>query len=73
MRQLLLDISAENPQTFDTFVTGQNLELLQRLRDVSSERAQNTLSDRFIYVWANAAPASHICCTRSPMPLKACA
>lgn len=61
MRQLLLDISAENPQTFDTFVTGQNLELLQRLRDASSERAQNTLSDRFIYIWATAgAGKSHL-------------
>jgi len=73
MRQLLLDISAENPQTFDTFVTGQNLELLQRLRDVSSERAQNTLSDRFIYVWANARRQVTSVARGRQCPLKACA
>lgn len=51
MRQLLLDLSAQQPPTFDTFVTGQNAELLQRLQDIASAQAQPTLNDRFIYLW----------------------
>jgi len=51
MRQLLLDLSAQQPPTFDTFVTGQNAELLQRLQDIAAAHAQPTLNDRFIYLW----------------------
>ncbi|MCW5297559.1 DnaA regulatory inactivator Hda [Herbaspirillum lusitanum] len=51
MRQLLLDLSAQQPPTFDTFVTGQNAELLQRLQDIAAGQAQPTLNDRFIYLW----------------------
>ncbi|WP_034295390.1 DnaA regulatory inactivator Hda [Herbaspirillum sp. RV1423] len=51
MRQLLLDLSAQQPPTFDTFVTGRNAELLQRLHDIASANAQPTLNDRFIYLW----------------------
>jgi len=49
MRQLLLDLSAQQAPTFDTFVTGQNAELLQRLQGIAA--APPTLSDRFIYLW----------------------
>ena len=51
MRQLLLDLSAQQPPTFDTFVTGQNAELLQRLQDIAAAHAQPPLNDRFIYLW----------------------
>ena len=51
MRQLLLDLSAQQPPTFDTFVTGQNAELLQRLQNIAAAHAQPTLNDRFIYLW----------------------
>lgn len=54
MRQLLLDLSAQQPPTFDTFVTGQHAELLQRLQDIASAQAQPTLNDRFIYLWGEA-------------------
>jgi DnaA family protein len=50
MKQLLLDLGAEKPQTLDTFVIGQNVELLQRLRQLS-ERADALPSDRFVYLW----------------------
>ena len=50
MRQLLLDLGAEKPQTIDTFVVGQNEELAQLLR-LLERRAANTLSERFVYVW----------------------
>lgn len=51
MKQLLLDLSAQQPPTFDTFVTGQNAELLQRLKHVAAAPAQAALEDRFIYLW----------------------
>lgn len=53
MRQLLLDLSAQQPPSFDTFVTGQNAELLQRLRDIAEGSKQPTLSDRFVYLWGD--------------------
>ena len=61
MRQLLLDLSAQQPPTFDTFVTGQNAELLQRLQAIASAQAQPTLNDRFIYLWGeNGAGKTHL-------------
>ncbi|HEX7635972.1 MAG TPA: DnaA regulatory inactivator Hda [Noviherbaspirillum sp.] len=50
MRQLLLDLSAEKPQTLDSFVTGQNEELLQLLR-LFSRHAARAPDDRFVYLW----------------------
>jgi len=52
MRQLLLNLEAPKPQTFDSFVTGRNLELLQRLTSLDIDTA--ALSDRFIYLWGEA-------------------
>src|SRR5690606_31235660 len=50
MRQLLLNLEAPKPQTFDSFVTGRNQELLQRLNSLARSDAAG-LSDRFIYLW----------------------
>lgn len=50
MRQLLLDLGAEKPQTLATFVIGQNEELAQLL-GLLERRAATTLSERFVYVW----------------------
>lgn len=51
MRQLLLDLSAQQAPTFETFVSGQNAELLQRLQDIGTAQALPPLHDRFIYLW----------------------
>lgn len=53
MRQLLLDLKASEPQTFDSFVAGRNQELLQRLNTLTQNDAL-PLSDRFVYVWGEA-------------------
>lgn len=50
MRQLLLDLDADNPQTLDTFVAGQNVELLQRLQQLMQHTGEMP-SDRFLYLW----------------------
>jgi DnaA family protein len=52
MRQLLLDLGAEKPQTLDTFVEGQNAELLQLLR-LFARDTPRTPSERFVYVWGD--------------------
>lgn len=49
MRQLLLELVTEKPQTFDTFVVGRNEELAHLLR-LFGARAGN-ISDRFVYLW----------------------
>lgn len=50
MKQLLLDLGTDKPQRLDTFVTGKNDELVQRLR-YFSDRETTTKNDRFIYLW----------------------
>jgi len=61
MKQLLLDLSAQQPPTFDTFVTGQNAELLHRLQGIVAAAAQPSLNDRFIYMWGESgAGKSHL-------------
>ncbi|MFL9924387.1 DnaA regulatory inactivator Hda [Herbaspirillum lusitanum] len=63
MKQIPLDLSADQPQSFDTFVTGRNEELLQHLRysaglntgaDAGPDTAADAAlgNDRFIYMWA---------------------
>lgn len=47
MRQLLLDLGAEKPQTFDNFFIGQNPELADRLQQIVARVS----SERFVYVW----------------------
>src|SRR4051812_27432361 len=50
MRQLLLDIGTQEPQTLDTFIAGQNAELLQLLHTFS-QRDITALQERFVYLW----------------------
>ncbi|HJV50340.1 MAG TPA: DnaA regulatory inactivator Hda [Noviherbaspirillum sp.] len=50
MRQLLLDLGAEKPQTLDAFVTGQNEELLQLLRQFQ-QHGNAMPRERFVYLW----------------------
>jgi DnaA family protein len=50
MRQLLLDLDAHKAQTLDSFVVGNNTELLQRLTAFAVNEA-TPLHDRFIYLW----------------------
>src|SRR5690606_38107292 len=50
MRQLLLNLEAPKPQSFESFVEGRNQELLQRLTQLAVTDAA-ALSDRFIYLW----------------------
>lgn len=60
MRQLLLDLPAEKPQTLDTFVAGKNEELAQLLQGFS-HRSAATLSQRFVYLWGEpAAGKTHL-------------
>ena len=50
MRQLLLDLDAEKPQSLDTFVVGQNAELAQLL-SLFSTRTPSLYGERFVYLW----------------------
>jgi DnaA family protein len=60
MRQLLLDLDAEKPQTLETFVVGQNAELLQLLQQFA-QRAQALPRERFVYIWGEpGAGKSHL-------------
>jgi DnaA family protein len=60
MRQLLLDLGADKPQTLDNFVTGQNQELVQLLR-LFLQRDANMPNERFVYVWGESgAGKSHL-------------
>ncbi len=49
-RQLLLGLDEEKPQSFATFVTGPNLELMQFLPLFAADGA----SDKFVYLWGSA-------------------
>lgn len=50
MRQMLLDLTADKPQTLDTFVAGTNAELMQLLH-VLATRASAAVCDPFAYLW----------------------
>lgn len=52
MKQLLLDLAAEKPQTLDNFVVGQNPELLQLLHRFA-QRTPSTPAERFVYIWGD--------------------
>ncbi len=67
MKQIPLDLSADQPQSFDSFVTGRNAELLERLKLLASAgvgkstHTGSASTDRFIYLWAEAgAGKSHL-------------
>lgn len=53
MRQLLLDLGAEKPQTLDTFVVGHNAELAQLLHGFANP-AGDMPKERFVYLWGEA-------------------
>jgi len=60
MKQIPLDLSADQPQSFDSFVTGRNAELLERLKLLATAGVDKSIqtgsasTDRFIYLWAEA-------------------
>jgi DnaA family protein len=53
MRQLLLDLDADKPQTLATFVVGTNAELMQRLHLLAT-CARTAANENFVYLWGNA-------------------
>ena len=50
MRQLLLELEPDKPQTLDNFVAGQNRELAQLLAQFAAHAAA-VPSERFVYLW----------------------
>lgn len=52
MKQLLLDLSADKPHSFDTFVSGKNEELTQLLQRLA-HRTTTELNERFVYIWGD--------------------
>lgn len=53
MRQLLLDLPAEKPQTLSSFVIGANAELIQLLQRLAQDSPAG-LDERFVYLWGEA-------------------
>ncbi len=51
MSQLLLNLEKENPLTLDTFIPGQNAEVLHLFHQIAKGQSR----DRFIYIWGNPA------------------
>ena len=65
MKQLLLDLIEEQPQSLATFTPGRNLELLSVLHDVAEGRAR----EHFIYLWGeSAAGKTHLLRALAAMP-----
>lgn len=63
MRQLLLDITADDAQTLDTFVIGNNQEVLQFLQQLTAPSTTSATApgDRFVYLWGESgAGKSHL-------------
>jgi DnaA family protein len=56
MRQLLLGLDAQAPASFDTFIVGQNTELLQRLTLIADDHGMgaDNPAERSIYLWGEA-------------------
>lgn len=52
MRQLLLDLPAEKPQTLASFEVGANAELLQLLQRLAQNNPDG-LDERFVYLWGD--------------------
>ena len=51
MRQLLLDLPTEKPQTLSNFEIGSNAELCALLRRLAERSTALALSERFVYCW----------------------
>jgi DnaA family protein len=61
MRQLLLDLIAEKPQTLANFEAGKNAELYQLLCRLAAGPDASVSSERFVYLWGRAgAGKSHL-------------
>ncbi len=61
MRQLLLDLIAEKPQTLANFEAGKNAELYQLLCRLAASPDASASSERFVYLWGRAgAGKSHL-------------
>lgn len=61
MKQLVLNLCAEQAQTFEHFVVGQNAELVHRLHAIASGEAVDAIQDHFVYMWGgSAAGKSHL-------------
>ena len=54
MRQLLLDLIAEKPQTLATFEAGKNAELYQLLCRLAAGPGASSINERFVYLWGRA-------------------
>lgn len=68
MRQMLLDLSAGEPQTLQSFVVGTNSELMQHLRMVAN-RANSSLNENFTYLWGDAgAGKTHLLQAMAALP-----
>jgi DnaA-homolog protein len=52
MRQLLLDLGAQQPQTLESFVTGRNEQLMQQMHQIATRSS----AEHFAYLWGE--PAS---------------
>ena len=51
MRQLLLDLGTQQPQTLDTFVVGKNEELMHMVRQIATRSS----TEHFAYLWGEPA------------------
>ncbi len=51
MQQLLLDLETASPPTLETFLPGQNAEVLHLFRQIASGQSR----DRFVYIWGDSA------------------
>jgi DnaA family protein len=72
MRQLLLDLPADKPQTLETFVTGANAELLQLLQRIAQGEATG-LDQRFVYLWGEAGSGkTHLLHAMAGLPHAVC-
>lgn len=55
MKQLVLNLRADDAQTFEHFVVGQNEELLHRLSAIASGNHDDAVQDHFVYMWGGSA------------------
>ncbi len=65
MRQLLLDLGTQQPQTLDTFVVGRNEELMHLMRQF----ATRTPAEHFAYLWGESSSGrTHLLQALSELP-----
>ncbi|GGI20404.1 MAG: DnaA regulatory inactivator Hda [Oxalicibacterium faecigallinarum] len=68
MRQLLLDLPADKPQTLASFVTGANAEVKQLLQRIEQNQA-DSLDERTVYLWGEAGSGkSHLLQALAALP-----